>query len=412
MKTIYTLLILLLPIIGISQKVVSDQDVPKKDVIHNDDVIIDGSLNVGLDAIPNRAFGFDTQILSENNLRILFEDTSNSASFPSNDWRITINGSNNGDPSFFSIDDVDGGRVPFRIEAAARTNALYIESDGDIGIGTNNPAVDIDVKTGNTPTLRFQQDGTDGFTPQTWDIAGNETNFFVRDATNASKLPFRIRPNASTSSLEVRVGEVVVNDGGGLVDLRVESDTVTNAFFVDDTSGYVGIWTDDPTAHLHVVGDMAKTGQIIGASDERIKDNVQSIDKALDIIKNLDGKQYTYKKEAFPQLNLPSGQQYGLIAQDVENVVGHLVEQEFMNTEDEDGTDITLKGVKYEQLIPFLINAIKEQDKVITSQQALISQLMSQSASTEERLAKLESLLSGASKSTDSTKASSDKMED
>ena len=153
MKTIYTLLILLLPIIGISQKVVSDQDVPKKDVIHNDDVIIDGSLNVGLDAIPNRAFGFDTQILSENNLRILFEDTSNSASFPSNDWRITINGSNNGDPSFFSIDDVDGGRVPFRIEAAARTNALYIESDGDIGIGTNNPAVDIDVKTGNNANM-------------------------------------------------------------------------------------------------------------------------------------------------------------------------------------------------------------------------------------------------------------------
>ena len=34
-------------------------------------------------------------------------------------------------------------------------------------------------------------------------MAGNETNFFIRDVTNGSKLPFRIRPGAPTSSIDV-----------------------------------------------------------------------------------------------------------------------------------------------------------------------------------------------------------------
>ena len=60
----------------------SPRDLSPMDIIHNDDVIIMGSLNVGFDAIANRGFGFDTVIQSENNLRTLYEDTSNSASSP------------------------------------------------------------------------------------------------------------------------------------------------------------------------------------------------------------------------------------------------------------------------------------------------------------------------------------------
>jgi hypothetical protein len=57
------------------------------------------------------------------------------------------------------------------------------------------------VVDGDSPTLRLEQDGSSGFTAQTWDVAGNETNFFVRDATNGSALPFRIRPGADQNSL-------------------------------------------------------------------------------------------------------------------------------------------------------------------------------------------------------------------
>jgi hypothetical protein len=63
--------------------------------------------------------------------------------------------------------------------------------------------VDLHIKTGNTPTLRLEQDGSSGFTPQTWDVAGNEANFFIRDATNGSTLPFRIRPGAPSSAIDI-----------------------------------------------------------------------------------------------------------------------------------------------------------------------------------------------------------------
>jgi hypothetical protein len=63
---------------------------------------------------------------------------------------------------------------------------------------------DLHVKTGNTPTLRLEQDTSSGFGAQTWDVAGNETNFFIRDVTNGSKLPFRIQPNAPSNSIFIK----------------------------------------------------------------------------------------------------------------------------------------------------------------------------------------------------------------
>ena len=51
--------------------------------------------------------------------------------------------------------------------------------------------------------MRLEQNNAGGFTAQTWDIAGNEANFFVRDVTGGSRLPFRIRPGAPTSSIDI-----------------------------------------------------------------------------------------------------------------------------------------------------------------------------------------------------------------
>ena len=70
----------------------NDQDgANTRDIVHADDVIVDGSLCVGFDCYSGYSFGYDTIVLRENNLRILFDDTSTSASFPNNDWRILIN---------------------------------------------------------------------------------------------------------------------------------------------------------------------------------------------------------------------------------------------------------------------------------------------------------------------------------
>ena len=117
--------------------------------------------------------------LKENNLRIHFDDTSASASFPGNDWRIVVNDTGNGGANYFSVEDSTSGRRPFTIAAGAPVNTLYVEGDGDVGIKTSTPVVDLHIVEGNTPTMRLEQDGSDGFTPQTYDVAANESNFFI-----------------------------------------------------------------------------------------------------------------------------------------------------------------------------------------------------------------------------------------
>ncbi len=209
-----------------------------QDQVINDDLIVTFSVCIGNDCVNGESFGFDTLRLKENNLRIKAQDTSNSASFPTRDWQITFNGSNNGDAEYFAIDDVDGGRTPFKIEASAPTNSLYVDDGGRIGLGTSTPVVEIHVKDGNTPTLRLEQDGTSGFTPQTWDVAGNEANFFIRDATNGSKLPLKIKPGAPTSTIFMKAdGKIGFGTESPGFPLHLLTSSTTNASMVLERSG-------------------------------------------------------------------------------------------------------------------------------------------------------------------------------
>jgi len=217
------------------------------DVLHPDDVIVDGSLCAGLDCVNGESFGFDTLRLKENNLRIKFIDTSGSSSFPTNDWQITINDSANGGVNKFSIEDIDGGTTPFTILASAPNDSLFISSSGYIGLGTTAPVVQIHVKDGNSPTLRLEQDTSAGFSEQIWDLGGNEANFFIRDATNGSKLPFRIVPNAPDASIYVAAdGDVgfETNTPDGLFDVAHSADANDHAFLIG-TDSAVGVNIDN-----------------------------------------------------------------------------------------------------------------------------------------------------------------------
>ncbi len=180
-----------------------------------DDLIVDGSACVGQDCVNGESFGFDTIRIKENNLRIKAQDTSNSASFPTQDWQLTFNDSSNGGQNRFSVETVSPQSAQiFTIESSNVNHALYVDDGGRIGFGTNAPVVELHIKEGDSPTVRLEQDGSNGWTPQTWDLAGNETNFFIRDVTNGSALPFRIRPGAPTSALEIEAsGEINFLDG-------------------------------------------------------------------------------------------------------------------------------------------------------------------------------------------------------
>jgi hypothetical protein len=227
------------------------------DQVFFDDVIVVGSICVGQDCVNGENFGFDTGRYKENNLRVHFDDTSNSASFPKNDWRITINDSSNGGANYFAIEDVTAGRVPFRIIGGAPANSLYVDAQGDVGIGTATPVLELHINDGDTPTMRLQQDGSSGFGQQTWDVAGNETNFFIRDVTGGSKLPFKIKPGAPDNSIyidaEGDIGLGTANPGSN--GLQVESGNV----YVK--SGSLGV-NVAPTFPLDVVGNSQFIGNV------------------------------------------------------------------------------------------------------------------------------------------------------
>jgi hypothetical protein len=202
---------------------VNDQVIP-------DDLIVQSSTCTGFDCVDGESFGFDTLRLKENNLRIHFEDTSTSAGYPANDWRIIANDSASGGANMLAIEDSTAARNPFLIEAGAPANSVYIDSTGNIGFQQSAPGLDLHLTTSDTPALRLDQSNAGGFTAQTWDIGGNEANFFIRDLTGGSRLSFRIRPGAPTSSIDIASdGKVGIGTASPGTNLHVSSTATTDA---------------------------------------------------------------------------------------------------------------------------------------------------------------------------------------
>jgi len=324
-----------------------DRDLNPDDFVILDDLIVDGSACIGFDCADGLDFSFDTQILKENNLRILFDDTS-AGGFPDNDWRLIANDSANGGSEYFSIEDASAGRRVFTVEAGARSNSLYVDNAGRVGLGTSTPSTDLHIRDGDSPTIRLDQDGTSGFAPQVWDLAGNETNFFVRNVSNGSSLPFRIRPTAPSNSIFI------------------------------DGDGDVGLGTASPSERLHVMGDGLITGELDVLSDMRVKRNVTPIVDASNTIDQLNAVSYDMKTEEYPELNLPVDKQYGLIAQELQDILPSLVDDR-----DDANSPDAFMSINYIQLIPILIKANQEQSAEISSLKKSLHLL-------EERLEKLE----------------------
>src|SRR5215217_8648952 len=167
---------------------------PFFDFVIADDLIVQGSACVGLDCVNGEVFNFDTLRVKENNTRIQFDDTSASAGFATNNWQIRANSSASGGGSFLAFVDQgaagnsETGTIVFEVDAGAPANALRVSSTGNVGIGTATPVLDVHANTTDTPAIRLEQNNSGGFTAQTWDIAGNEANFFIRDVTGGSRL--------------------------------------------------------------------------------------------------------------------------------------------------------------------------------------------------------------------------------
>ena len=131
-------------------------------------------------------------------------------------------------------------------------------------------------------------------------------------------------------------------------------------------------------------GNVTVTGTFSNPSDERFKENVQPFNNALSKIKLMDVHTYNYiPMSEEKQLVLPEGEQIGLIAQELEEILPQLVTDEVHAYDKNEGIEgvekdmdkIEYKGINYIGLIPVLIEAIKEQQVQIEELQRQINEL-------------------------------------
>lgn len=119
-------------------------------------------------------------------------------------------------------------------------------------------------------------------------------------------------------------------------------------------------------------GTIWAASNITAYSDARLKENIVTIDNALDKVLKLRGVYYTQKRD--PE----STRKLGVIAQEVQQVIPEVV---VANEGNED-----MLGVDYGNMVGVLIEAIKEQQNMIEEQAAKISKL-------EEKLSQIIPLL-------------------
>ncbi len=394
---------------------------PMPDFVIADDLIVQGSACVGIDCINGEDFGFDTIRVKENNTRIQFNDTSTAAGFPTNNWQIRANSSASGGASFLAFVDQgatgfsETGTIVFEVDAGAPANSVRVASTGRVGLRTATPVLDLHANTSNTPAFRLEQNSSGGFTAQTWDIAGNEANFFIRDVTSGSLLPFRIRPGAPTSSVDIAAnGNVGVGlaspaqrlhahgaaaglpattgttqngilrlsqaTGLGVLDFGFGGATgagwlqATNSsnlganfqLLLNPNGGNVGIGTTAPTQLLSVNGTAGKPGG--GSwdvfSDERLKTIKGRFNSGLKAVMQLQPIRYEYKPNN--SLGLKStGEHVGFGAQALQQIIPEAVSQ----------TENGYLMVNNDPIMWTMLNAIKEQQRQIEELKAEVKQL-------------------------------------
>jgi len=355
---------------------------------------------------------FSGLTIQADNARIYLDDTSALGGFAANDWTLVANDFGSGGASYFGIEDETGGTMPFRVNAGAPDNALFVASNGYVGAGTATPQQKFHMRDDDTPAISFEQTGS-MFPPQTWDLRANEVSFLLRDAT-ASTSPFVIRPGAPTAAIELTSqGYLGLGLSGAQRQLhlrgpnatfRMDRSANTAAFILCRVDNAGNVWKS------YIVGTDGfgvNNGQFIisdsgtgagGASVNRMviqndgtvvfggnvfansfsplssiafKTNVRTLESAMDLVSRLRGVRFDWKSTGKPSL--------GLIAEEVEQVIPEVVAQDENNQ---------MKALNYSSLVAVLVEAVKSQKRTIDKQQEDLTNL-------KEKVARREGLLQG-----------------
>jgi len=280
-----------------------------------------GGVCAGADCTSTESFGLATAKVKANNTRFKFEDTSTTAGFPTTDWQLSANDSFSGGANKFFVEDLTAATVPFLIEGATPSNALYVDSTGRIGLGTSTPGKNLSIADTISPTIRMEQSNSPF---QTWDVVANNNNFYVRDVNHEFN-PFIIRSSTPDNTL------------------------------VLDSSARLGLGVSAPLYQIHhSSGARLDAGNWVNASSRAIKQDSHDLDAdaAMKALKALQPVTFAYKEN-------PSEMNVGFIAEDVPDLVA---------TTDR-------KGLSSMDVVAVLTKVIQEQQQTIEQLQTRLQKL-------------------------------------
>ncbi len=246
-------------------------------------------------------------------------------------FRVVRNGGSNCYITSLAGSSVIGtaGATDLDLRTSNTPGRIYIQSGGNVGIGTTTPAFKVQVSGG--PVL------------------GNGLNEVYPAVPTAA------------ANADFLTYYFAANNWGG------EGGYTNGATWF--RAGAYHFWTSGvgaaPTTYATILnGDfIADNGVTLkGVSDIRYKKNIEPLENSLDKICKLRGVSYDWK-DNFPEKDFFKQRQIGVIAQEVEKEFPLLV------ATDNQG----YKSVNYMRFAPILIEAIKEQQKIIENQQSIIN---------------------------------------
>lgn len=223
---------------------------------------------------------------------------------------------NNGN---MSLQNGSSGSIIFTNNGSER---MRIDSSGNVGIGTASPGYRLDVQTTTTTSIsRFKNDyGT----------------ILVETPSGGPNRITSLNSAASASQA------FAFNGAGGAEFMRI-------------TSGgevYIAGTTDQGAYNLQCNGTgVWGAGAYVNGSDARLKDNIQSLDSGLDVIKAMRPVTFQYK----PEYSKDQSVQPGFIAQELQEAMAG---KPYLEGVVQEGPNHL--NVAYQNIIPILVKAIQE----------------------------------------------------
>ena len=312
----------------------------------------------------------DTLTLNSNNIGSVTAASATKRTMTLADLGYT--GATNAQPDqnlFETISMYNGTNTLVGHAVADNTTDTFSIFGGDgITLSTTGDNMTIDATIGNAfSNIRTQQ--SDGTLKANNNASGSAT-LSVREGTDisltqpsAGVIQIAYSGNATSNSagtgIQINSGVISLKDDqrkGDNLDVFVGSGNTYAKF--DNTGGpgsidRITLYLDDSAdfdfyegGEFHANGDIVAFSTAV-TSDVKLKDNIQKVDGALELVEQLDGVTFTWKKDGRASA--------GVIAQNVEKVLPSAVKE----VETRDGEEIN-KHVDYNQLSALFIEAIKE----------------------------------------------------